>query len=92
MFGFSCRLQPTGRISETWQWVAVFSPLWVLLFGSFGVLPVVERTGELAPLLKNGLGFLMAAAAMFLTPIFGPAPALGWWRDEGTKKGGEGED
>ena len=49
-----------------WSWLLLLSPLWVMLFGVFGVAPVVTRTNELLPLLRNGLGFLGAAVAAYL--------------------------
>lgn len=74
VFGFAARLPPSGRVEASWQWVVFLSPLWLLLFVSFGVLPVVGRTSELEPLLKNTLGFCAGAVALYLTPIFGPSP------------------
>lgn len=74
VFGFAARLPPSGRVEASWQWVVFLSPLWLLLFVPFGILPVIGRTSELAPLLKNTVGFAVGAAALYLTPIFGPSP------------------
>ncbi|KAI5074835.1 hypothetical protein GOP47_0010796 [Adiantum capillus-veneris] len=74
VFGFAARLPPSGRVEASWQWVLFLSPLWLLLFASFGILPVVGRTSELEPLVKNTLGFAVGAFALYLTPIFGPSP------------------
>ncbi|MCO5608275.1 hypothetical protein L7F22_062481 [Adiantum nelumboides] len=74
VFGFAARLPPSGRVEASWQWVLFLSPLWLLLFVSFGVLPVVGRTPEVEPLLKNAVGFAVGAFALYLTPIFGPSP------------------
>lgn len=74
VFGFAARLPPSGRVEASWQWLIILSPLWLLLFGSFGVLPVIGRTTDLVPLLKNALGFVGGAVAIYLTPIFGPSP------------------
>ena len=49
-----------------WAWVLLLSPLWVILFGVFGVAPIVTRTSDLLPLLRNGLGFVGAIAAAYL--------------------------
>ena len=49
-----------------WPWLLLLSPLWVMLFGVFGIAPVVTRTSELLPVLRNGLGFLGAAVAAYL--------------------------
>ena len=49
-----------------WAWLLLLSPLWVMLFGVFGVAPVVTRTSELMPLLRNGVGFLAGGIAAYL--------------------------
>ena len=49
-----------------WAWVLLLSPLWLILFGVFGIAPIVTRTSELLPLLRNGLGFSGAIAAAYL--------------------------
>ena len=37
-----------------------------MLFGVFGIAPVVTRTSDLLPLLRNGLGFLGGGVAAYL--------------------------
>jgi hypothetical protein len=49
-----------------WAWVLLLSPLWVILFGVFGVAPIITRTSDVLPLLRNGLGFVGAIAAAYL--------------------------
>ena len=49
-----------------WPWLLLASPLWIMLFGIFGIAPVVSRTSDLLPLLRNGLGFLGGAIAAYL--------------------------
>jgi len=49
-----------------WGWVLLLSPLWVILFGVFGVAPIVTRTSDLIPLLRNALGFSAAIVAAYL--------------------------
>ena len=49
-----------------WSWLLLLSPLWVMLFGVFGIAPVVTRTPELLPLIRNGLGFMAGAVAAYL--------------------------
>jgi len=49
-----------------WAWVLLLSPLWVILFGVFGVAPIVTRTSDLLPLVRNGLGFVGAIAVAYL--------------------------
>ncbi|MEB3308444.1 MAG: TPM domain-containing protein [Cyanobacteriota bacterium] len=40
-----------------WAWVLLLSPLWIILFGVFGIAPIVTRTSDGLPLIRNGLGF-----------------------------------
>ena len=49
-----------------WAWLLLLSPLWVLLFGVFGIAPVVTRTSDVLPLLRNCVGFLGGAVAAYL--------------------------
>jgi hypothetical protein len=63
--GFAAFPRQPGRRFE-WAWVLLLSPLWAILFGVFGVAPIVTRTNDLLPLLRNGLGFLGGAAAAYL--------------------------
>jgi len=50
----------------SWSWLLLLSPLWIMLFGVFGIAPVVTRTSEVLPLLRNGLGFIGAGVAAYL--------------------------
>ena len=52
--------------SIAWTWVLLLSPLWLILFGVFGVAPIVTRTNDLLPLARNLLGFGGAAVAAYL--------------------------
>ncbi|MFO0104387.1 MAG: TPM domain-containing protein [Cyanobium sp.] len=54
-----------GKTVE-WAWVLLLSPLWVILFGVFGVAPIVTRTSDLLPLARNALGFAGAIAAGYV--------------------------
>jgi hypothetical protein len=63
--GFAAYPRQPGRKVE-WVWVLLLSPLWVILFGVFGVAPIVTRTSDLLPLARNGLGFLGGAVAAYL--------------------------
>ncbi len=49
-----------------WLWVLLLSPLWLILFAVFGVAPIITRTNDVLPLLRNGLGFGAAAVAAYL--------------------------
>lgn len=49
-----------------WAWVLLLSPLWVMLFGVFGIAPVVTRTSDLLPLVRNGMGFIGGMVGAYL--------------------------
>jgi len=53
-----------------WQWALIFSPLWGILFIAFGIGPVVSRTSDWVPLVRNILAFLIGVLAAYLTPMF----------------------
>jgi hypothetical protein len=63
--GFAAFPRQPGRRVE-WVWVLLLSPLWLILFGVFGVAPIVTRTSDLLPLARNGLGFAAAAVVAYL--------------------------
>jgi hypothetical protein len=52
-----------------WQWALIMSPLWGILFIAFGIGPVISRTSEWLPLLRNVLGFILGAVVAYLSPI-----------------------
>lgn len=56
-----------------WRWALLISPLWFILFGAFGIGPVVTRTQDWIPVLRNVLGFLAGALVIYLAPIARPA-------------------
>lgn len=73
--GFAAQPRKEGQ-GIAWQWALLFSPLWGILFIAFGLGPVVTRTPELLPVIRNVAGFLIGAIVAFLTPVFGnPPPA-----------------
>ena len=47
----------------SWGWLFLISPLWIMLFGVFGIAPVITRTSEILPLLRNIVGFMGTAIA-----------------------------
>ena len=49
-----------------WSWLLLLSPLWVMLFGVFGIAPVITRTSDVLPLVRNSLGFLGGAVLAYL--------------------------
>jgi len=63
--GFAAYPRKEGE-TVAWAWLLLLSPLWVMLFGIFGIAPVVTRTSDLMPLLRNGVGFMGGAIAAYL--------------------------
>ncbi len=63
--GFAAFPRHEGRRVE-WTWVLLLSPLWLILFVALGMGPIVTRTNDVLPLLRNVLGFLGAAVAAYL--------------------------
>ncbi len=67
--GFAAQPRRQGQIFA-WQWALIFSPLWGILFIAFGIGPVVTRTSEWLPLVRNISGFLIGVLVAYLSPIF----------------------
>ncbi|MBV9387508.1 MAG: TPM domain-containing protein [Chroococcidiopsidaceae cyanobacterium CP_BM_ER_R8_30] len=72
--GFAAHPRREGQI-VAWQWALIFSPLWGILFFAFGVGPVVTRTSEWLPLMRNFTGFLIGALVAYLSPAFSRSSA-----------------
>lgn len=72
--GFAAIPRKPGQIFA-WQWVLIFSPLWGILFIAFGIGPVVTRTSEWLPLLRNVIGFLLGALVAYLSPVIAQSSA-----------------
>jgi hypothetical protein len=53
----------------SWQWALIFSPLWGILFIAFGIAPVITRTAEWVPLLRNCSGFIIGVLVAYLSPM-----------------------
>ncbi|MGB7417298.1 MAG: TPM domain-containing protein, partial [Thermosynechococcaceae cyanobacterium] len=70
--GFAAHPRKEGQVFA-WQWALIFSPLWGILFFSFGIAPVVTRTSDWLPLVRNIAGFLAGAIAAYL--IQPPSPS-----------------
>ncbi|MEB3355527.1 MAG: TPM domain-containing protein [Synechococcales bacterium] len=68
--GFAAQPRKSGQ-AIAWQWMLIFSPLWGILFIAFGIGPVVTRTSEWLPLVRNIAGFSLGAVVAYLTPFFG---------------------
>ncbi len=63
--GFAAFPRHEGRRIE-WTWVLLLSPLWVILFVALGMGPIITRTHDVLPLLRNSLGFLGASVVAYL--------------------------
>ena len=63
--GFSSAPRKDGQIISI-GFLALLSPLWGMLFGVFGLAPIITRTNDILPLLKNGLAFAAAGIAGYL--------------------------
>jgi len=58
-----------------WQWALMFSPLWGILFIAFGIGPVIARTTDWLPLLRNVMGFLLGVMVAYLSPTISQSSA-----------------
>ncbi|MBW4519282.1 MAG: TPM domain-containing protein [Scytolyngbya sp. HA4215-MV1] len=68
VMGFAAQPRKEGQI-VAWQWALIFSPLWGILFIAFGIGPVVSRTSEWLPLIRNVSGFLIGALVAYLSAV-----------------------
>lgn len=66
--GFAAQPREAGK-PFSWQWALIFSPLWGILFIAFGIGPVVTRTSDWVPLLRNVAGFALGAVVAYLSPM-----------------------
>lgn len=67
--GFAAQPRTEGQV-VAWQWALIFSPLWGILFIAFGIGPVVTRTSDWLPLVRNISGFLIGVLVAYLSPVF----------------------
>ena len=63
--GFSASPKKTNEVVSI-GFLALLSPLWGMLFGVFGIAPILTRTSEVLPLIKNSLAFSAAAIGGYL--------------------------
>ncbi len=63
--GFAAFPRKKGEM-VAWTWLLLLSPLWGMLLGVFGIAPVISRTSDLIPLIRNGLGFFGCAVGAYL--------------------------
>ena len=66
--GFAGQPRKPGQVFA-WQWALIFSPLWGILFISFGIAPVITRTTEWLPLFRNFSGFFIGVLVAYLSPM-----------------------
>ena len=62
--GFAAYPRKEGE-TVAWAWLLLLSPLWVMLFGVFGIAPVITRTSDILPIVRNGVGFLAGAVVAY---------------------------
>jgi hypothetical protein len=67
VFGFAGHPRKDGEIFA-WKWALIFTPLWGMLFISFGLGPVLTRTSEWVPIVRNVAGFVGGAVIAYLIP------------------------
>ncbi len=67
--GFAAFPRKEGK-QIAWGWLLLFSPLWVMLFGIFGIAPVVTRTSEILPLVRNSFSFASSSIIAYLFAKF----------------------
>tara|TARA_Y100001968_G_scaffold333383_1_gene395894 strand:- start:24947 stop:25750 length:804 start_codon:yes stop_codon:yes gene_type:complete len=63
--GFAAAPRKENKIIA-WSWLFLLSPLWIILFGVFGLAPVITRTNEILPLLRNIVGFIGTSTIGYL--------------------------
>ncbi len=72
VFGLAAVPRKPGQ-AIAWQWALILSPLWGILFIAFGIGPVVTRTSEWLPLVRNVAGFMIGALVAYLSPAIASA-------------------
>ena len=63
--GFSAAPRKEKQIISI-GFLALLSPLWGMLFGIFGIAPIISRTTDAIPLIKNSLAFTAAAILAYI--------------------------
>ncbi|NEO91958.1 MAG: TPM domain-containing protein [Moorea sp. SIO3G5] len=74
IFGFAAIPRKREQVFA-WQWALILSPLWGILFIAFGIGPVVTRTSDFLPLLRNIIGFVLGALVAYLSPMISESSA-----------------
>ncbi len=68
IFGFAGKPRNSEEIFN-WRWALIFTPMWFILFGAFGLGPVLTRTSDWQPITQNCLGFIGAALLIYVLPL-----------------------
>ena len=75
ILGVAAAPRKEGQI-VAWQWALIMSPLWGILFIAFGIGPVITRTSDILPLVRNTIGFALGALVAYLSPLFNQSSTL----------------
>lgn len=67
VFGFAGHPRKEGEIFA-WKWALILSPLWGMLLFAFGIGPVVSRTSDILPIVRNLAGFMGGSIIAYLIP------------------------
>ncbi len=49
-----------------WKWLLLMSPLWIMLFGVFGIAPIITRTNEILPVSRNIVSFITCSIIAYI--------------------------
>ena len=66
--GFAGKPRDDGEVFR-WQWALLFSPLWLTLFGAFGIAPIISRTTDWLPVARNVLAFAASVLTIYVLPL-----------------------
>lgn len=75
ILGFVARPRHEDEIIA-WKWALLFAPLWGMLFFAFGLGPVLVRTHDWLPVLRNIAGFALGIIVPFLIPTPKASPPV----------------
>jgi hypothetical protein len=73
IFGYAGHPRTEDQVFA-WRWALIMTPLWGMLFIAFGIGPVISRTSEWLPIVRNVAGFAGAAIVAYLIPSPKRAP------------------
>ncbi len=67
VFGYAGHPRKEGEVFA-WKWALILTPLWGMLLVAFGIGPVISRTTDFLPIVRNLAGFVGAAIVAYLIP------------------------